>query len=379
LGITWNDIVGGNLNNQTISPNTVGDHRYRFILIQSDNLNNLSCLLTSNTISIKISRKPFAQATNYVFGCYGSTITFGSAGGIQYEWDGPNGFYSNVQNPEIPNVTFANTGLYIVKVTSNNGCISSDSTTLTIYEAPVATISLTDTSVCEGSSIPITARGGQNYEWVPVAGLSNDSIPNPILTAADSAIYIVRVYNEYKCYDTVSVRINVWKKPKAVAGPDKFMIKNKSIHLDGDVTGTDVNYFWSPPEYLDNPLLEGPTASPPDSKTYRLTAVSNKGCGSSTDEMKLEVIDKLFIPNAFTPNGDGLNDKWTIILFEEYPNGIVNVFNRYGQLVYRSYASGYVPWDGKFNGEITLPGTYVYFVNLGNGASLLKGTVTVVY
>lgn len=378
-GFTWNDIAGGNLDNQTVSPYTVGDHRYRFIIVQSDNMNNLFCLLTSNTISIRISRKPFAQATNYVFGCYGSTIVFGSAGGIQYEWSGPNGFYSNLQNPEIPNVTFAETGLYIVNVTSNNGCISSDSTTLTIYEAPVASISVTDTSVCEGSLLTLTAEGGQNYEWFPTIGLSNDTIPNPVVTVQDSIMYTARVYNEYSCYDTISVRVNVWKKPKAVAGPDKLTIKNKSIQLDGEAVGTGVSYFWSPPDHLDNPLLERPNASPRETQIYMMTVVSDMGCGRSTDEMKVEVVNKLFIPNAFTPNGDGLNDRWAIILFEEYPKGVVNVFNRYGQLVYRSYASGYKSWDGKFNGAIALSGTYVYFVHLGNGSPLLKGTVTVVY
>ncbi|HZI54313.1 MAG TPA: gliding motility-associated C-terminal domain-containing protein, partial [Chitinophagaceae bacterium] len=207
----------------------------------------------------------------------------------------------------------------------------------------------------------------------------NDTIPNPVFRAEDSIMYTARVYNEYSCYDTISVRINVWKKPKAVAGPDKLTIKNKSIQLDGKAAGTGVSYFWSPPDHLDNPLLERPKASPPETKIYMMTVVSDMGCGSSTDEMKVEVVNKLFIPNAFTPNDDGLNDRWTIILFEEYPKGVVNVFNRYGQLVYRSYASGYTPWDGKFNGEFTLQGTYVYFVDLGNGSPLLKGTVTVVY
>ena len=76
----------------------------------------------------------------------------GAAGGIDYTWTGPNGFSSDQQYPEIPDVTNANTGLYIVNVTDHNGCVSADSTTLTIYDAPIGTISLADTSICEGSS-----------------------------------------------------------------------------------------------------------------------------------------------------------------------------------------------------------------------------------
>jgi gliding motility-associated-like protein len=379
LGFTWTDIPGGNLNNHTVSPNKIGEYNYRFTLKQAANGNGPVCLFASNSIRIRISRKPFARATNYVYGCYGSTVIMGAAGGIDYTWTGPNGFSSNLQYPEIPNVTMANTGLYIVNVTDHTGCTSADSTTLTIYDAPVGTISFTDTSVCEGNSVTLTAGGGENYEWIPSTGLSSDKVSNPVATPEDSIIYTVRVYNEYSCYDTIPVRINIWKKPKAFAGPDKFILKNRTVLLEGKVTGTDVNYSWSPPDYLDNPLLERPKASPPESRLYTLTAISNKGCGSSTDEVKVEVVNKLYIPNAFTPNSDGLNDKWTIILFEEYPKAIAQVYNRSGQLVYRGYGNMYIPWDGRTNGGSVLPGTYVYFIDLGDGSSLLKGTVTVIY
>lgn len=379
LGFTWTNIPSGNQKNQLVFPKTIGEHFYRYSLKPLTNMDNPSCTFTSNNIKIKISAKPFAQSTNYVFGCYGSTITMGAAGGIEYSWSGPDGFVSTLQNPEIPNVTKANTGMYVVRVIDHNGCASADSTTLTIYDAPVATISLRDTSVCEGSPVQISASGGQNYEWFPALGLSNNKAFNPVATLTESTVYTVRVYNKYTCFDTSSVRINVWKKPKAFAGPDKFTLKNRAIQLDGKVIGNDINYYWSPRDYLDNPILEKPKAAPPLSQSYSLTVVSNKGCGSSTDEMKVEVISKLFVPTAFTPNGDGINDKWTIILFEEYPKGTARVYNRSGQLVYTGFAANYNPWDGKMGGEIALPGTYVYYIDLGEGSSLLKGTITLIY
>ncbi|HKZ68319.1 MAG TPA: gliding motility-associated C-terminal domain-containing protein, partial [Chitinophagaceae bacterium] len=379
FGFTWTDIPGSNQNKYSVTPNAIGEHFYRFTLKQAANINYPSCTFASNTIKIKIAKKPFARATNYVYGCYGTTVIMGAAGGIDYSWTGPNGFSSDLQYPEIPNVTYANTGLYVVNVKDHNGCTSADSTTLTIYDAPVGNVSFSDTSLCEESAITLTAKGGQNYEWIPATGLSNAKIANPIATIQESILYTVRVYNEYTCYDTLSVKINAWKKPKAFAGPDKFVLKNRAVQLEGKVEGNNINYSWSPPDYLDNPMLINPKASPPASQIYTLTVVSDQGCGTSTDEMKLEVIDKLYVPNAFTPNGDGLNDKWTIILFEEYPNGTVQVFSRFGQLVYRGYANNYIPWDGRFKGEPTLAGTYVYFIDLGNGSSLLKGSVTVIY
>ena len=111
---------------------------------------------------------------------------------------------------------------------------------------------------------------------------------------------------------------------------------------------------------------------------YTLTVTSNTGCGTSTDEVKVEVIDKLFIPTAFTPNNDGLNDRWEIITIEEYPNAMVEVFNRYGQRVYKSSGKNYVPWDGTFQGKPALPGVYVYVINLHNNTALHKGTLLLI-
>jgi gliding motility-associated-like protein len=90
--------------------------------------------------------------------------------------------------------------------------------------------------------------------------------------------------------------------------------------------------------------------------------------------VKLEAIDKLFIPTGFTPNGDGLNDKWEIVTFEDYEDAIAEVYNRYGQIVYRGHAKNYKPWDGTFKNKPCLPGVYVYVVNLHNGKPVLKGT-----
>jgi len=186
------------------------------------------------------------------------------------------------------------------------------------------------------------------------------------------------VYNQYTCFDTKSVSFTVWKKPKAFAGPDQYFRKGKPVQLNGNATGTNISYSWSPPIYLDNPNYLAPRAKPPGTMTYTLTVVSNNGCGISTDSVKLEAIDKLFIPTGFTPNSDGLNDRWEIITFEDYPDAIADVYNRYGQLVYRGYGKDYKPWDGTFKGKPCLPGVYVYMLDLHNGKPVLKGTLNLI-
>lgn len=378
LGVNWTDIPGANaLSNSGLSGG-LGETWYRCFVTDASMAALTNCRFFSNVLRVSVLAPPFAQATNYVYGCYGSTVYLQAAGGLNYEWLGPNGFHSFEQAPAIPNVTFSATGAYVVKVTSTPGCFAYDTVNMTIYEAPIATLTPTSVSICEGDSVQFNAGGSLRYKWSPSNNLSNDTIPNPWAKPTSDVIYTVRVYNEYTCFDSVSVSVIVWKKPKAYAGPDQYFRKGKTVQLDGNATGTNVTYSWSPATYLDNPGYLKAISRPPGSIAYTLTVVSGNGCGISTDEVKLEAIDKLFIPTGFTPNNDGLNDRWEIVTFEDYPEAVAEVYNRYGQLIYRGNAKNYKPWDGTFNGKPCLPGVYVYLVNLNNGKPVLKGTINLI-
>lgn len=82
------------------------------------------------------------------------------------------------------------------------------------------------------------------------------------------------------------------------------------------------------------------------------------------------------IPNTFTPNGDGINDRWDINDLATFPNCIVEVFTRYGTMVYRSLGYG-TPWQGKFNGADLTTGTYYYVIDLKNGDKPYSGSITI--
>lgn len=377
-GNNWSDIPGATNANYIRTATVSGEFWYRSMVTNNTQPLNTSCRFPSNVLIIKVVSPPFAQAANYVFGCYGSTVVLDAAGGNTYEWWGPNNLHVFTEKITLPNVDFSATGTYIVKVTTVVGCFDYDTTSLVIYEAPIATLSPTAISVCEGDSIQLNAGGSIKYKWSPSAGLSNDTIPNPFAKPIDDITYTVRVYNRYSCYDTASVKVIVWKRPKAFAGPDQYFRKNRPVHLDGGANGTNISYSWSPPTYLDNPNYLKATAIPPGSITYTLTVVSNNGCGVATDSVRLEAFDKLYIPTGFTPNNDGLNDKWDIVTFEDYEEGVAEVYNRYGQLVYRGYGKDYKPWDGTFKNKLCTPGTYVYVVNLHNGKPIYKGTLNLI-
>jgi len=110
--------------------------------------------------------------------------------------------------------------------------------------------------------------------------------------------------------------------------------------------------------------------------TYTLTVTSDQGCKKS-DNVFVKVLKAPLIPNIFSPNGDGIHDRWEIAFLESYPGCTVDIYNRYGQLVFHSV--GYSkPWDGTVNGKPVPLGTYYYVVNPKNGRQQYSGYVDVI-
>lgn len=173
------------------------------------------------------------------------------------------------------------------------------------------------------------------------------------------------------------IMINVHPKPVVNAGPDRVLIKGDSIKLSAKIEGESLSYTWSPPDYLSGISLLDPVASPPADIVYTLGAISPYGCSAVEDNVLVKVINGIYIPSAFTPNGDGINDTWQIPYLDPEWGVSVKVFNRSGQLVYQANGPG-VSWDGKFKGVPLDTGTFVYIVSLHTVHHQFKGTVTLI-
>jgi gliding motility-associated-like protein len=170
--------------------------------------------------------------------------------------------------------------------------------------------------------------------------------------------------------------ISVYSVPTADAGPDRFVLEGGTAVLLGNGTGNNVTYTWSPATWLSATGLAQPTVTPSDDITYTLQVASSDGC-SATDQVFVKLLKSPTIPNVFTPNGDGVNDTWVIQYLESYPGATVEIYNRYGQLVFRS--TGYTkPWDGSYKGKQVPAGTYYYIINPKNGRQQMSGFVDVV-
>jgi gliding motility-associated-like protein len=172
------------------------------------------------------------------------------------------------------------------------------------------------------------------------------------------------------------VVINIHPKPLVDAGPDRIMLTGNDVTLVGTATGEDIQYTWSPDDHINDIHILSPTVSPGADISYTLSAVSAFGC-SREDNALVKVVTGIYVPSAFTPNNDGKNDTWQIPFLDPAFNATVNVFNRYGQLVYH-VAGQVVSWNGKLKGVLQQTGAYVYVVTFKSGKLILKGTVMLI-
>lgn len=372
---TWTDIPGATQTTYLRKSTGPGVFQYRLGVAEGGNIGEKNCRVGSNLVTIYVNALPVVKMDHVTNACLGSDVLFKASGGTSYQWSGPNGFSSNSAEVTLAKVQYNDAGNYRLSAISDKGCSKDDSTHLFVNPIPSATLSGND-HICEGTSTQLQASGGIKYTWTPSIGLSSATSDKPIAAPKDTTRYKVYVYNQYGCADSATILVNVWKKPIAFAGPDKKTKEGISITLEGSAAGTDISYSWSPTVFLNNPFILKPTATLTEDARYTLTVTSNRGCGISSDDVFIKVYKNVIIPNAFSPNGDGINDLWQIRGLSSYPDAVLQVFNRYGQQLY--YSKSYnIPWDGTFKGTPLPVGTYYYVVDLKIGEPPLSGWVVI--
>lgn len=375
-GITWTDIAGATASSYTFTGTVIGVYKYRLTVAEAGNIANINCRVASNVTTITIHDLPVATAGSNNPVCEGKTVNLTAIGGSSYAWSGPAGYTSNAQNP-VFTAAVNSAGNYMVTVKDKFACFNTASTTVNILPKPVTDVFPKSASLCVGDSVLLTATGGATYLWTPAAGLTNSTAASTYAKPAITAVYTVTATGGNGCTDSLAVTISVFKKPVVRAGEDIVLISGQSAVINATLDTSNVNYFWTPVDFLNDPLLVRPSTSPNRDIEYTLHAVSGLGCGISTDTVLIKVYSALFIPNAFTPDGNGNNDRWEIKALAAYPMAKVFVFNRLGELVFASNgATDY--WDGTYKGKKTAAGTYVYMIDLKNDSPVIKGMVLIV-
>jgi gliding motility-associated-like protein len=243
---------------------------------------------------------------------------------------------------------------------------------------------VTATPSCDNAptgSIAINATGGIGNYIYTLAGRPAQA--SNTFTNLAVGTYVVTVQDAFCGITNRSVTVGSLPSPNVNAGPDKIMVDGYPVTLDGSSSTANLaSIAWSPSATLVGATGLMPLAKPAATTTYTLTVRGANGC-SSSDNVLVTVLPYCIKPmDAFTPNKDGTNDLWLVTAFGgTCVNRVyVNVFNRYGNVVYKNdnYQNN---WDGTYSGKPIPDGTYYYVIDyrLINGQSIvLKGDLTII-
>ncbi len=253
-------------------------------------------------------------------------------------------------------------GTYFDTTTSVvTGCDSIIITALTVNLDPVAIVT-GDNTPCVGDATQIFASGGVTYIWSPSAGLDDPNIADPFASPFTQTLYTVTVTDANGCYDTAS--ITIYPQPFGIQMPDTSECILDSIILQApEIVGA--TYSWSPPDGLSSTIIPNPIATPTQNTVYTVTVIDDNGCEASASTLVTVCpieIKPIYIPNAFSPNGDAIND-----VFYVYGSTIkflrMTIFNRWGELVFES-TDQRIGWDGIYHNKPLNPAVFVYKIGI---------------
>lgn len=300
-------------------------------------------------------------------GSLGVTV-LGGTPSYTFAWAGPGGFTANT-----PSLSALLAGTYTLNILDRAGC--SGDTVLTL--APTISVSANagaDATLCAGNDVVLSATlstGSVGYGWYLLPNTTTTLSTQPVLTApvaAGSASYMVVATSSVTgCFDRDTVVINAYPELIVDAGPDVLIPVFATVTIGGNPTSfSAVSLTWSPASGLSDSSVPNPVASNTITTIYTITAVDANGC-TATDSIKVELYPEVKIPNGFSPNGDGKNDVWVIDHIEQFPQATIEVYNRWGELLFQS--TGYqTPFNGKFRGKDLPVGTYYYIIHLNHPA-----------
>lgn len=322
-----------------------------------------------------------------------STVDFGDIGKIEWYFDYDNApTIKMVDENPVPNKeyrfkypVFSSQPTKQIRVRmvaySGGSCFDEKNQLITLMAAP--SVSFTSlANVCQ-EVVPfritqaneLSGQTGMGTFSGP--GLSSTGIFNPAKAGVGTHTLQFVFSANNGCSESISQTITVMPTPSVSAGRDTLILEGGETKLNAIASGSNLTYKWFPSTGLSRDDIPDPVASPADDIIYTLTVTSDQAC-AAMDNIRIKVLKQPEVPNAFSPNNDGMNDLWNVKYLESYANATVKVFSRYGGIVYQS-SKGYAkPWNGQFNG-IDLPiGTYYYIIDpKTKGRQVISGAVTI--
>ncbi len=241
-----------------------------------------------------------------------------------------------------------------------------------------------DTVICSGiDSIYLESKINllSNYSliWIDDFGNTISNQLKPQISPRVGEVNYIVTANSNGCISIDTVKVSTTLFGPVDAGADRTILNGESTIVGGDPSGPiDVDYSWEPFDLVDNEISPNPNTNIDETTTLTLTISGSGGC-VALDSVTVTVDPNVNIDEGFTPNGDGTNDTWKVKVTEDFPGAEVEVYTRWGQLVYKSPIP-YIEWDGTLNGEPLPVGTYYYVVILNDAANSkpITGPLTIV-
>ncbi len=259
-------------------------------------------------------------------------------------------------------------GANIVTVTDASNCVFTDTVFIGARDTIIA-IAGNDKVICDNGTIVLSGRtignGVTEAAWynVPSYTLFSANVDTNF-TRNTSGVYQFALIarDGLGCNDTSIKTITINASPLIDAGKNVRIFDDQIAQINPLGGQASFTYLWTPSTNLSDPTIERPTSDTKESITYTLTVTDTNGC-SGTDTMRVLYEEPITFPTGFSPNGDAKNDIWNLDFIDAFPNTTVQVFNRWGQMVFESV--GYTkPWDGRTNGKDIPSGTYYYIIDL---------------
>jgi gliding motility-associated-like protein len=309
--------------------------------------------------------------------CPGDSVRLTATHGTTYQWlpniglSHPNAA-STMASPPV-------TTSYTVHATDRLGCTTQATVAVTVKQLPIFTVSASPESVCPGDTVTLTASGGDTYEWTGSNGVNASSVRVVPLNATP---YQVKIYeNICKITGMLSVSVDI-KKPPAIHVSKSGDIDCSTSEVTLSASGGN-DYQWSPATGLSSVTSPNPTVRIIQNTTYTATTTGLNGC-KNTDSVTVLVLgtgadNAYYMPSAFTPNGDGLNDCFGLIKWGAVSQLQFNIYDRWGALVFSSNNATRC-WDGNYKNIQQPPGTYMYHIKAITtcGEIERKGTIVLI-
>ncbi len=353
-GSCGNAAVIGTGNSITITQPAVGIHDY--YVRAEGTCNTTACVQISITVHA-LPATPLINASGPTTFCQGNSVDLSSSGGVLYQWY-ENGISINgATSNSISGINHS--GNFSVTIVADaNGCSDnsvSAPVNVTVKSLPLVTVTA-PVKVCVGTSYTVSAKGASNYSWKPSTYTGNTFDFTPSVAGKDN--YTVTGTDNNNCSNTASTSVIVIPLPALVAYTNSSTISGGQ-QANLFTSSQSVQYEWSPSFGLSCITCENPIASPAHTTVSTVTITDDNGCvNSDTVGLNVDETVTLYIPSAFTPNGNNPIFKAEGIGISEVE---LNIFNRYGEMVFQSNDLD-VGWDGTYHGATVTEDVYVWMV-----------------